>query len=86
MGHIHSEMNAFLTYPGSSPLDLLGPDNLVALNISHFGHFPNLLENSVRELASVASDMAIENMTNPTIIVQVGVLSMRYLEEPVMVI
>jgi hypothetical protein len=69
MSHIHGEMSALLTHPGSSPLDFLGPDDLIALNIVHFRHFPNPLENSVRELASVAFDMAVEHVTNPTIIV-----------------
>ena len=86
MSHIHGEMSAFLTYPGSSRLDILGPNNLVVLNIVYFRHFPNPLENSVRELASVAFDMAIEDVTNPTIIVQVGVLGMRHLEEVVVII
>ena len=64
----------------------MGPDKLVALNIFHLGHLTNPLENSVRELASVALNMAIEHVTDPAITVQVGVLGMRCLEEVVMVI
>jgi len=79
-------MSIFLTYPGGRGLDLVGPDNLVTLNIVHFGHFANPLENSVRELTSVALDMAVEHVTNPAITVQVGVLGMRCLEEVVVVI
>ena len=75
-----------LTYPGGRSLDLVGPDNLVALNIVHFGHFANPLENSVRELASVSLDMAIEHVTDPAITVQMGVLGMCRLEEVIMVI
>lgn len=79
-------MSYLLTYPGGSLLDLMGPDNLVALDIVHFGHFANPLENSVRELASVALDMTIEHVTDPAITVQMGVLGMCCLEEVVMVI
>lgn len=86
MSHTHGEMSILLTYPGGRFLNILGPDNLVALNIIHFGHFTNPLKNSVRKLASVALDMAIEHVTDPAIAVQVGVLGMRCLEEVVMVI
>ena len=79
-------MSILLTYPWGRGLDLLGPDNLVALNIVHFGHFANPLENSVRELASVALDMAVEHVTDSAITVPVGVLGMRCLEEVVVVI
>ena len=86
MGLIHGEMSALLTYPGGSCLDFLGLDNLVALNIIHFGHFADPLKNSGGELASVALEMAIENMTNPAIIIQVGVLGMSSFEKVVMII
>jgi len=64
----------------------MGPDDLVALNIVHFGHFANPLKNSVREFTSVALDMTIEHVTDPAITVQVGVLGMRCLDEVVVVI
>ena len=64
----------------------MGPDDLVALNIVHFGHFTNPLKNSVRELAGVALDMTIEHVTDPATTVQVGVLGMRCLDEVVVVI
>jgi len=60
--------------------------NLVTLNILDFGHLPNPFENSVRELASVALDMAIVNVADPAIIVQVRVLGMGYPDEVEMVI
>jgi hypothetical protein len=74
------------TYPRGRLLDILGLYNLITLNIIDFGHFPNPLKDSVRELSCVALDVAIEYVTDPAIIIQVGILCMCRLEEVVMVI
>jgi hypothetical protein len=86
MSHIHGEISAWLTYPGSRLLDFLSLDNLVTLNILDFGHLPNSFENTLRERASVALDMAIVNVTDPAIIAEVRILGMGHVDEVEMVI
>ena len=86
MSHSHGKISALLTYPRSRFLDTLGLYNLITLNIIDFRHFPNPLEDPVREHSCVALDMAIVYVTNPAVITQVGILCMRGLEEVVMVI
>ncbi len=79
-------MRALLTYPGGRYLDILGLHNLITLNVIDFRHFPNPLEDPVREFSCVALDMAVEYVTDAAVIIQVGILGMCYLEEIVMVI
>ena len=75
-----------LTYPRSGVLDFLGLDNLVAFNIIDFRHLANSLDDAVRKLPSIALDVAIEDVADPTVIIQVGVLGMCKPEEIVVVI
>jgi hypothetical protein len=74
------------TYPRSGPLDFLGLDDLVAFNIIDFRHLANSLDDAGGKLPSIAIDLAIEDMSDPTVIIQVGVLGMCKPEEIVVVI
>ncbi len=86
LSHFHGETSALLTYPGSRCLDILSLHNLVTLNIIDFRHFPDPLEDLVRELSCVAFDMAVEYVTDAAVFIQVWILCMCCMKEIVVII
>ena len=49
-------------YPGRSVLSTLYADDLVALNVIHFRHRPDLVECGVRETRGIALDDSVVHM------------------------
>ena len=68
-------------YPGRRPLDILGLDNLILLNISNLGHSPYLLHNALCKATSIAGDMTIVDLLHPRHVVYERVRRVGELQE-----
>ena len=69
------------TQPGSALLRIQSPNNLVLLNEGNFWQAPDLLDDLLRELASIAGDMAVVDLLNTRDIVKEWVGGMCGLQE-----